>query len=65
MSKDKPKNWVVEVTYGTRKHSVYATVPSRDSAEKLKACAIGLGYADARVIDEESFNKAQAASRSG
>lgn len=42
--------WRVVVTYGTRKGAIYASVPCRESAEKLKTVAISLGYRDARVV---------------
>ena len=48
-------SFVVEVTYGTRKHQAYATVPERESAEKLKEVAISKGYKDATVVTEADF----------
>ena len=57
--------FVVEVTYGTRKHQVYAEVPTRDSAAKLQATAIGLGYTDATIVPAKEFYEKQAEIRGG
>lgn len=63
MSEEKEKIWIVEVTYGTRPHSIYASVPSQESAEKLREAALKLGYRDAKVVSAEEFYKAQEESR--
>ncbi len=57
---------VIEVTYGTREHQVYATVPDlangdvdNVTANALKVGAKERGYSDARIINEKDFRQAQ------
>lgn len=54
---------LIEVTYGTREHMVYARTEKPDDAEALKAAAIRLGYRDARIVKESAFRAAQQAAR--
>lgn len=58
------ENYVVVVTHGLHRNVTYATVPSRDSAVKLKADAIKMGYKDAKVMLEADFLRAKASRRS-
>ncbi len=53
-------SYVVEVTYGTRRHMVFAESPDLEGAQKLKELAIERKYFDAKIIPKKDFLKAQA-----
>lgn len=53
---DPHKNrFIVLVTRGFRPNVQYASVPTRKSADSLKADAIKMGYSDAKVVSSEEF----------
>ena len=47
--------FIVLVTRGFRPNVQYASVPTRESAESMKADAIRMGYPDAKVLSAEEF----------
>lgn len=55
--------FIIEVTYGTREHLVYARTAKKADAAALQAAAIAHGYRDARIVPESKFREAQDAAR--
>ena len=51
--------YVIEVTYGTRRHQVFAESPDMEGAQRLKQLAIEKKYSDAKIIPKKDFLKEQ------
>ncbi len=52
--------YVIAVTYGTRKHQIYAEVPCEADALLLLEGALERGYKDAKILTRKKYHEAQA-----
>lgn len=58
-------SYIIDVTYGTRKHQVYAEPVTLDDAQKLLIGAKERGYKDAKIVTRKEFYEARAAEQAG
>jgi hypothetical protein len=55
--------YLIEVTFGTVPHQVYAQGLDRPAARRMRETAVRYGYRDARIVDEANFRQEQKKAR--